>query len=817
MADTQTFTARNRRIEHHDEGFVQSPITRFANAELKAAPAPIPSIPPGPFGDLSRAPVSEIVRIIDRETKGQPNAARRRRSVELIFASLEQMAGTTWQEKWTNSSFDREGAEPVRLLAREGNRNESADLTAGLKMAFILRIIRPSLSGFRANRIVNYADRFREFQADPYLDEFFSAVDRRDFSHNHRYRAKFDVAVALTTQGIALKDLTPPALLHYAMEAKRLGLTYGNKLKNTRFAAHGAWQVLHQMGHFPPGTPPTLRTYVYRGQLTIEQLVDRYPIEHQGVRKLLIEYLTRRRASTDYTTISALSRHLVFTFWAKIEKINPGQQDLVLSPQVYDQWREAIKVWDRDQNRKRIDDSPILLAVRALYLDLHSWAINEPERWAQWVAPCPISTRDLKGFAKRKREINQRMANRVRARQPLLPLLVAHVEGRHDHLSALLQSAQAVQLGEAFVHKGHHYRRTNSSQDQIWAKNGEEPPVRVIDEDGVIHNITSTEETAFWEWAGLEILRHSGIRIEELCELTHLSIRQYQRPNGEVIALLVIAPSKSERERVIPMSADLFHAIAQVIRRLTPAGRPVRLLNRYDHHEKTWSEPMPYLMQRQAGTQRMVIASTTFLHMFARSCKELAETNRVFADTTFTPHDFRRLFATELVNGGLPVHIGAALLGHLDLRTLQGYVAVFAEDVVANYQRFLTHRRSLRPDIEYTEVTPEEWADFEEHFDKRKVELGNCARPYGTPCNHEHACIRCPMLQVNPKMLSRLSEIEKDLLLRRKRAQEEHWLGEIEGIDSTLVFLRSKKAEVARLTKRTTTDLGIPRPRPREI
>lgn len=45
------------------------------------------------------------------------------------------------------------------------------------------------------------------------------------------------------------------------------------------------------------------------------------------------------------------------------------------------------------------------------------------------------------------------------------------------------------------------------------------------------------------------------------------------------------------------------------------------------------------------------------------------------------------------------------------------------------------------------------------------------------------------MLQVNPKMLPRLAEIEKDLLLRRKRAQEEHWLGEVEGIDFTLTFL----------------------------
>lgn len=36
------------------------------------------------------------------------------------------------------------------------------------------------------------------------------------------------------------------------------------------------------------------------------------------------------------------------------------------------------------------------------------------------------------------------------------------------------------------------------------------------------------------------------------------------------------------------------------------------------------------------------------------------------ASIQFTPHDFRRLLATDLANHGLSVHIGAALLGHLN-------------------------------------------------------------------------------------------------------------------------------------------------------
>jgi hypothetical protein len=124
----------------------------------------------------------------------------------------------------------------------------------------------------------------------------------------------------------------------------------------------------------------------------------------------------------------------------------------------------------------------------------------------------------------------------------------------------------------------------------------------------------------------------------------------------------------------------------------------------------------------------------------------------------------------------LPIHIGAALLGHLNLETTRGYVAVFNEDVVRHYQAFLDRRRQARPTDEYRDVTQPEWLGFEEHFDQRKVELGGCARPYGTPCQHEHACLRCPMININPKMLPRLDEIEDDLQARRNRAEHEGWL-----------------------------------------
>jgi hypothetical protein len=70
------------------------------------------------------------------------------------------------------------------------------------------------------------------------------------------------------------------------------------------------------------------------------------------------------------------------------------------------------------------------------------------------------------------------------------------------------------------------------------------------------------------------------------------------------------------------------------------------------------------------------------------------------------------------------------------------------------------------------------------------------------------------MLNINPKMLPRLDEIETDLLDRRARAEQEGWLGEIEGLDLTLTFLRQKREESQRLARIAPVNLGMPGLRP---
>lgn len=140
-------------------------------------------------------------------------------------------------------------------------------------------------------------------------------------------------------------------------------------------------------------------------------------------------------------TRESLARCLAREFWSKIETIAPEQRDLHLPHEVYDQWREQLRL--RKDGKPRVDGGTgLLLQVRAFYMDLQSWAPKEPARWARWAAPCPIPPADLRDFSTRRRRITERMADRVRERQPL-PTLVAHVEQHYSTAKELLDVARS--------------------------------------------------------------------------------------------------------------------------------------------------------------------------------------------------------------------------------------------------------------------------------------------------------------------------------------------------------------------------------------
>ncbi|MFD3584691.1 recombinase [Streptomyces sp. NPDC058683] len=62
-----------------------------------------------------------------------------------------------------------------------------------------------------------------------------------------------------------------------------------------------------------------------------------------------------------------------------------------------------------------------------------------------------------------------------------------------------------------------------------------------------------------------------------------------------------------------------------------------------------------------------------------------------------------------------------------------------------------------------------------------------------------------------------MEEIRDNLVARIAEAEREGWIGEIDGIDLTLTFLRAKRNETQRRAQRPPVALGIPaRRRPQE-
>src|SRR5271166_2419009 len=214
---------------------------------------------------------------------------------------------------------------------------------------------------------------------------------------------------------------------------------------------------------------------------------------------------------------------------------------------------------------------------------------------------------------------------------------------------AMLDAARATLLGGEFVHAGISYRRTTYRTYQKHPSSLR-PEVVLVEnlETGEQTDLFAAEDDAFWAWAIIETLRHTGIRHEELLEITHLALVSYRLADtGELVPLLQILPSKNNQERLLLVGPELASVLATIITRLRDRnGSTVPLVSRYDEHERT-----------------------------------------------FTPHDFRRMFATEAVIGGLPVHIAARLLGHEDLSTTQAYLAVFQDDLIRTYRAFLDQRR----------------------------------------------------------------------------------------------------------------------------
>jgi len=749
------------------------------------------------------------------EMKG--TQAGRRRGTAKLLRWLSSFPGDTWQQRWgASQAEDHPGGSwlrlPLQWLEANGMRtSDGNDLSSGLLMLICADVIRPGL-GWMLTRTHRYLAIVMAETRDPAgfarLRELAEAGPASSLD-DARYAAT-RVATLMACKGGLVSDITVGDCVELADTQRRVHARGGQRKVDF-------YLRLRAIGIFPADAPATIRAFgLAQGQVTVEELVDRYRLQCKPVRDLLVDYLKERQPALDYASLDSVARTLAGLFWSRIEALSPGIATLDLPPEVARAWKEGLLTIKRTVTgldgsktvitRQRINAKDELIRVRALYLDIAQWATEEPGRWAQWAVPSPVSDAEI-GWAKERRRRKARMDQRTRERLPVLPILAHTAADRKNTAARHLQAAMTTPPGEIIDGTGGTLRRAvapKANGRHVWAEEAA---------TGKRRNLTCEDEEAFWAFAVIEVLRLTGIRCEELLELTHHGITEYRLPStGELVPLLQIAPSKTDTERLLLVSPELADVLSAIISRLRGPRGDVPLTVSYDIRERVWNPPMPLLFQRSIGSENRAFTPSAVRKLLINALAATGLADAAGDPLMFSPHDFRRIFVTDAIMSGLPPHIAQVICGHKAIDTTIGYKAVYPAEAIEAHRAFIARRRATRASEEYRTPTEEEWDAFLAHFEKRKVSVGTCARAFASPCVHEHACVRCSLLRPDPAQRPRLEEIRGNLHDRIAEAEREGWLGEIEGLKVSIAGTEAKLAQIdAALHRRDqAVHLGMP-------
>jgi len=687
----------------------------------------------------------------------------------VVFDWLAAQSGDTWQQRWDGSGAEDPARSDWRRLVT-AQRPDKDHLGPALALLISHDVLRPSVGFLLTASSPRGLTALLVERRDP--DGFAtltSALEAALVSTGTSYPAMSRIGTIVAAKGGGVFDVTVGDCVEVLQIAKA---AFADRHYNSPFF----YQLLYSIGVFCDEAPPTIR----------------------AARDLLVDYLHERETRLDHSSMRALSATLANVFWRDLEIHHPGISSLHLATEVKAAWKLRLLEQPSRTGTVRLGAMEILSSVRAFYLDINEWAHDDPARWGPWAAPSPIRYAEIshkKNHDQRKSKMDQRTRERLSA----LPALARSAEAERRDAAQRLNIASGTGPGETFHAGGATLVRSSHAGravTHVWAQDPDTAKRR---------DLTLEEHWAFWAWAAIEVLRHTGVRIEELGELSHHDMIEYRLPDsGEIVPLLHVAPSKTDVERLLVISPELADVLSAIICRVRGEDETVPLVVAYDEHERTWLPAMPLLFQRRFGAEHRPIGPQAIRDLLNRVVERTGITGRDGKALRYSPLDFRRMFITDAILHGMPPHIAQLIAGHRDLNVTMGYKAVYPEEVINGHRAFIARRRALRPSSEYRVPSEEEWEEFLGHFERRKVSLGTCGRSYATPCIHEHSCIRCPLLRPDPRQRSRLVEIEVNLGSRIDEAIREGWSGETEGLQVSLAATREKLATMDEIAARQT-------------
>ena len=350
-----------------------------------------------------------------------------------------------------------------------------------------------------------------------------------------------------------------------------------------------------------------------------------------------------------------------------------------------------------------------LINVRTFFADICTWAVEEGSPFAEQAPPMvPLTRHDFLDVGFRQARLR---------RDARMTAAVLDLEREMPNIRALA------------------LRRWHEADQDLSTRAGD-------------RRALAAETTAFWDWAVLELLVTSGLRVEEACELTTFDVLRRQLLDGKIYYLLHVKPSKLGGARTVPIGDGLGRVIAEIVRHVRRfyGTDHVPACDRRDDHELRPLPRAPYLLQGAGHPSAM--GTNTIRYRLRKLSRAAGARHSDGSPLELRPHDCRRVFASEHLNNNTPVQVIQALLGHTTLDTVMVYAKLYPAHLVEEYRRAV---RGMYIGVYGNEAlrtpTAAEWAAFSTNCSIRDMGTHLCALPTGEHCPRGLVCLGCTHAQ----------------------------------------------------------------------
>lgn len=171
------------------------------------------------------------------------------------------------------------------------------------------------------------------------------------------------------------------------------------------------------------------------------------------------------------------------------------------------------------------------------------------------------------------------------------------------------------------------------------------------------HTFGKTERDRIRNFALVELLYATGMRVSELVELPIAAVRGDPR--------MILVKGKGDKERMVPLSTPAKAAVAAWL----------IFRDAEDEANRKAGKPLPRHLFPGPG----VAGHLTRQHFYLL-IKDIAAAGGV-DPARVTPHTLRHAFATHLLAGGADLRVIQTLLGHADLATTEIYTHVLEDQL----------------------------------------------------------------------------------------------------------------------------------------